>query len=197
MNTNFNVSVRLLLLLVPLWIVGCSQQEEPKPAQPSSDEPATSVPESTTPPDADATVTDTTAADPDSASAEPSEAATPADTTSSTVEPADDSGSEQAPATTEQQEAGGHETQLALAKKSGCLACHAVDNKVVGPAWRDVSKRYKDDPEAKSKLIAKVSKGGRGNWTEVVGAVAMPPYSPRVSDENIAQLVDFVLSLEK
>jgi cytochrome c len=85
---------------------------------------------------------------------------------------------------------------LELAKKSGCLACHALDKKVVGPPWNDVAKRYAKDPNAKSKLIIKVSKGGRGNWTELVGNVAMPPYSPRVSDDNIAKLVEFVLSLK-
>jgi len=90
-----------------------------------------------------------------------------------------------------------HKEQLALAQKSGCLACHAIDKKVVGPAWRDVSTRYKDEPDAKARLMAKVSKGGRGNWTEVVGTAAMPPYSPRVSDENIALLVEFILSLEQ
>ncbi|WP_455376001.1 c-type cytochrome [Kaarinaea lacus] len=90
-----------------------------------------------------------------------------------------------------------HQEELSLARKSGCLACHAIDKKVVGPAWRDVSKRYKTDPDAKSKLIAKVSKGGKGNWTDVVGTAAMPPYSPRVSEQNITRLVEFVLSLEQ
>jgi len=84
---------------------------------------------------------------------------------------------------------------LALAKKSGCLACHNVDKKVVGPAWRDVSKRYKGVAQARARLIEKISKGGRGNWTKVVGNAAMPPYFPRVSKENIEKLVDFVLSL--
>jgi cytochrome c len=84
---------------------------------------------------------------------------------------------------------------LALARKSGCLACHAVDKKVVGPPWRDVARRYAGNPEARAQLIEKVSKGGKGNWTDVVGNVAMPPYSPRVSKANIEKLVDFVLSL--
>jgi len=44
-------------------------------------------------------------------------------------------------------------------------------------------------------LIAKVKTGGKGNWTAVTGGVPMPPYSPRVSDENIEKLVDFVLGL--
>jgi len=84
---------------------------------------------------------------------------------------------------------------LALARKSGCLACHAVDKKVVGPPWRDVARRYAGNPDARAQLIEKVSKGGKGNWTDVVGNVAMPPYYPRVSKDNIEKLVDFVLSL--
>ena len=82
---------------------------------------------------------------------------------------------------------------LELAKKSGCLACHSVDKKIVGPAWADVGKKYKGDAGAKAKLIAKVKSGGKGVW----GPAPMPPYSPRVSDENIDKLVTFVLSLGK
>lgn len=85
---------------------------------------------------------------------------------------------------------------LALAQKSGCLACHNVDKKVVGPAWKDVAARYKGDAGAKDKLIAKVKTGGKGNWTEVTGGMSMPPYSPRVADADIEKLVTFVLSLK-
>jgi cytochrome c len=83
------------------------------------------------------------------------------------------------------------QADLALAKKSGCLACHSVEKKIVGPAWRDVGKKYKGDAAAKDRLVAKVKAGGKGVW----GAAPMPPYSPRVSDENIEKLVTFVLSL--
>jgi cytochrome c551/c552 len=86
---------------------------------------------------------------------------------------------------------------LELAKQSGCLACHSIEKKVVGPAWKDVSAKYKGDAGARARLIEKVKKGGKGNWTSVTGGVPMPPYSPRVSDENIAKLVDFVLSIAK
>lgn len=86
---------------------------------------------------------------------------------------------------------------LVLAQKSGCLACHSVEKKIVGPAWKDVSAKYKGDAEAKARLIAKVKSGGKGNWTEVTGGVPMPPYSPRVSDADIEKLVTFVLSLAK
>ena len=84
---------------------------------------------------------------------------------------------------------------LALAKKSGCLACHSVDKKIVGPAWKDVAAKYKGDAGAKDRMIAKVKKGGKGNWTKITGGAPMPPYSPRVSDENIAKLVDFIIAL--
>lgn len=84
---------------------------------------------------------------------------------------------------------------LELAKASGCLACHAVDKKVVGPAWQDVAAKYKGDATARDALIAKVKAGGKGNWSEVTGGVPMPPYSPRVADADIEKLVDFVLSL--
>lgn len=80
---------------------------------------------------------------------------------------------------------------LELAKKSGCLACHSVDKKVVGPAWKEVSEKYKGNAEMKAKLVDKVKKGGKGVW----GEVPMPPYSPRVADADIDTLVTFVLSL--
>ena len=84
---------------------------------------------------------------------------------------------------------------LGLARKSGCLACHSVDKKLVGPAWKDVAARYKNNSDARKQLIVKVSKGGKGNWTDVTGGAPMPPYFPRASREDIEQLVDFVLSL--
>lgn len=85
----------------------------------------------------------------------------------------------------------GKDEALALAKKSGCLACHKIEAKVVGPAWQDVGKKYSAGDKAT--LVDKVKKGGKGNW----GQVPMPPYSPRVPDADIEALVDFVLSLGK
>jgi cytochrome c len=82
------------------------------------------------------------------------------------------------------------------AKKHGCVACHAIDKKMVGPAWNDVSARYRGDAGARDALIAKVKAGGAGNWNDITGGIAMPPNSPRVPDDAIAGLVDFILSLE-
>ncbi|WP_455196753.1 c-type cytochrome [Kaarinaea lacus] len=84
---------------------------------------------------------------------------------------------------------------LDLAKKSGCLACHSVEKKVVGPAWKDVAAKYKGQADAKATLIEKVAKGGKGNWTDVTGGAPMPPYSPRVADADIEKLVDFIMAL--
>ena len=80
--------------------------------------------------------------------------------------------------------------ELALAQKSGCTACHAVDKKVVGPAYKDVSAKYKGDKAAAAKLEEKVKKGGVGVW----GQIPMPP-NTQVSDADTKKLVAWILSL--
>jgi len=79
----------------------------------------------------------------------------------------------------------------ALAKKYACTACHAIDKKLVGPAYKDVAAKYKGDAKAEEKLAAKVKKGGSGVW----GPVPMPP-NPNVPDADIAKLVKWVLSVK-
>lgn len=79
---------------------------------------------------------------------------------------------------------------LALAQKSGCLACHSVDKKIIGPAYKDVAAKYKGNKEAEAKLVEKVKKGGSGTW----GPMPMPANSPNVKDEDIKTLVQWVLS---
>jgi cytochrome c len=74
-----------------------------------------------------------------------------------------------------------------LAKTKNCLACHAVDKKIVGPAYKDVAKKYTAKDEAK--LVDKVMKGGKGSW----GEVPMPP-NTTVSKEEATTLVKWVLS---
>jgi cytochrome c len=80
--------------------------------------------------------------------------------------------------------------QEALAEKSGCLACHAVGRKVVGPAYKDVAGKYRNDQAAEAKLVDKVKKGGMGVWGEVM----MPPQP--VSDADAHALVRWILSLK-
>jgi len=82
----------------------------------------------------------------------------------------------------------------ALAQQSGCLECHSVDKKAIGPAYHDIAAKYKNNARARDLLIEKVKKGGKGNWTEITGGVPMPPHSPRLTDAEIKRLVDWVLS---
>ena len=76
-----------------------------------------------------------------------------------------------------------------LAKKSNCMACHAVDKKVVGPAYHDVAKKYAGDKDAVKKLSAKVKAGGSGVW----GPIPMPP-NAAVKDADIETLVKWILA---
>lgn len=80
----------------------------------------------------------------------------------------------------------------ALAQAKGCMGCHKIDGKGVGPAYREVAKKYKGDAKAEEHLIQVVKKGGKGVW----GPVPMPPH-PQVSDAEAKALVSWVLSLDK
>ena len=84
---------------------------------------------------------------------------------------------------------------LDLAKKSGCLACHSIDKKVVGPSWKDIAAKYAGQDGAKAELVAAIANGSKGKWNSVTGGVPMPPYSPRVADADIETLADFILGL--
>ena len=80
----------------------------------------------------------------------------------------------------------------AMMKKDGCAACHEIDKKVIGPAFRDVAAKYKDDKDAAARLRDKVKKGGTHVW----GEAAMPP-NVLASDADIKDLVDWILTLKK
>ena len=80
----------------------------------------------------------------------------------------------------------------ALMQKNGCAACHAVDKKLVGPSYQDVSAKYKGDKDAPAKLVQKVKAGGSGVW----GAAPMPP-NAQVPDGDIKALVNWILALKK
>jgi cytochrome c len=78
----------------------------------------------------------------------------------------------------------------ALAQKKNCMACHAVEKKVVGPAYKDVAKKYAGQ-NVEAKLSSKIKQGGSGVW----GAIPMPA-NPQVSDAEAKQLAAWVLSLK-
>ncbi len=76
-----------------------------------------------------------------------------------------------------------------LAQRHNCLSCHSVDKKMVGPAFRDVSRKYRGQ-SVQETLVAKVKEGGAGNF----GPIPMPP-NAGVSDADIQKLVKWILSL--
>lgn len=83
-------------------------------------------------------------------------------------------------------------TEAAM-RKSDCFTCHAVDKKIVGPAYAWIAYRYKDDKEAVAKLAATIKNGGMGQWNAYTGGVAMTPH-PQLSDDEIKAMVEWVLS---
>ena len=89
--------------------------------------------------------------------------------------------------------AGSVQADQALATQSGCMACHQIDAKVVGPAYKDVAAKYKGQDGAVDMLTAKVVSGGVGTW----GEIPMPPKGGRadVSDDDIKTVVAWILSL--
>ena len=75
-----------------------------------------------------------------------------------------------------------------LAKAKNCMACHTIDKKLVGPAYKDVAAKYKGDAKAAAMLAGKVKAGGKGAW----GEIPMPPNN--VTDDEAKKLVAWVLA---
>lgn len=77
----------------------------------------------------------------------------------------------------------------ALLQNNACLSCHALDHKVVGPAYHQVATKYANDPQAMTKVAASIQQGGSGKW----GQTPMPPYA-QLSAENLQTLAAFILA---
>jgi cytochrome c len=75
-----------------------------------------------------------------------------------------------------------------LAKKNNCLACHAVDKKIVGPAYQDVAKKYASQADAEATVMKNIKAGGSGKW----GPIPMPPQT-QLSDADAKALAAWVL----
>lgn len=81
----------------------------------------------------------------------------------------------------------------AIASKAGCLACHTVDKKVVGPSYKDVAAKYKGQADAAAKLAEKVRKGGVGNWGPP--PIPMPPNPvDKISDADLKTVIQWILN---
>ncbi len=79
-----------------------------------------------------------------------------------------------------------------LLDANNCLTCHKLDEKVVGPAFRDVAKKYENDPAALAYLIKKIGNGGSGVW----GDMNMPAFSG-LGEADLKVLATYVLSLNE
>lgn len=87
--------------------------------------------------------------------------------------------------------AGAASANADLAKAKNCLACHATDKKMIGPAYKDVAAKYASDKDAVAKLTKKVREGSVGVW----GQIPMPP-NPQVSDAEAQTLVKWILTVK-
>jgi cytochrome c len=92
--------------------------------------------------------------------------------------------------------AGAAQADEALAKAKGCLACHTIEKKLVGPAYKDIAKRYAGQKDIEAKLAEKIIKGGKGAWAKELGAeIPMPP-NTAVKPDEAGKLVKWILGLK-
>lgn len=78
-----------------------------------------------------------------------------------------------------------------IAVKAGCVACHTVDRRLVGPSYKEIAVRYKNRPDAVVYLSQRVRKGGPGNW----GAIPMAPNDvSKLSDAELKSVMGWILA---
>jgi len=142
---------------------GASFKEPPKPAAPPA-----------------------IAAAPAAAPAAPAPAAAPTQVASAAAAPAAAAPAAAAPAPTP-----AAADATALLQKYGCLACHGLDKKIVGPAYKDVAAKFDSDKNAVAKLAKKVKDGSVGVW----GQIPMPPH-PQISDADLQAMVKYILTVK-
>ncbi len=78
-----------------------------------------------------------------------------------------------------------------LAQSSGCMTCHAIDRKAIGPSYKEIAAKYRDDKAAEANLIKKVKAGGSGVW----GSIPMPP-NAHVKEDDIKSMVQWILTVK-
>jgi cytochrome c len=84
------------------------------------------------------------------------------------------------------------EKAMELIAQSDCLTCHKIDEKHIGPAYRDVANKYNKDDTTRNMLAQKIIKGGKGVWGEVM----MSPH-PQISEADAKTMVGYILSLKQ
>lgn len=79
-----------------------------------------------------------------------------------------------------------------LMETSGCISCHRIDSKLIGPSFKDVAVRYRQQPDALQYLMHKVREGGEGVWDDIPMA---PNSEEKISESNLRQVIEWILSL--
>ncbi len=85
--------------------------------------------------------------------------------------------------------AGAVQADEKLAQSNGCMTCHQIDKKVLGPSFKDVAAKYKGDKAAEANMVKKVKEGGKGAW----GEMPMPP-NAHVKDADITAIVKWIMA---
>lgn len=80
-----------------------------------------------------------------------------------------------------------------LAEKNGCMGCHLMDRKTVGPSIKQIAERYVAQPEAAATLYEKVKNGGGGPWHGTWGSIPMPPHGDGMRPDTMKTIVDWML----
>ena len=167
----------LITVLCASFVVlaACGKEETAKPAPSSA-----SAPTAPTAPSTPAPATPSAPAPTPSAAG----SATPSAAPTAPAQPADSGASGATSALSDT-------AALDLLAKNACTACHAVDKKVIGPAYQEVAAKYRGQAGAEEKLVQKVKNGGSGVW----GPVPMPP-NPQVKDDDVRAMVRWILALK-
>jgi len=84
---------------------------------------------------------------------------------------------------------------MGLEEENGCTKCHNETASVLGPSWKAVAERYKNNPNARQILIDSVKHGSSGKWAKMTGGVDMPPLGARIREQDLEKIVDYILSL--
>jgi cytochrome c len=85
---------------------------------------------------------------------------------------------------------------LEIARKAGCMACHAIDRKVIGPAFGWVAYKYRDDKEkGRVAVVHQIANGGSRQWIIHTGGISMPPMQERMTEEQRIEFGEYILNL--
>jgi cytochrome c len=85
---------------------------------------------------------------------------------------------------------------LESVRKAGCMACHKIEGKLIGPAFSWMSFKYKNNKEqGKKEIIDQISNGGHGEWTRYTGGIFMPPSFKKLTEAQLNELADYILSI--